>query len=368
MEYNDLSKAVTGEEFQDSTLLFDDTHYTPLEELIKCIEELPDKPVKVSNSVLSVNGKVINDSMEKYLCADGESSSSLKEILKTPQHYLWYKHQKQEPKPHFELGTFIHKAFLEPSKFSKVVIEPKINNTTNEGLIKSIQWYWRLLGVGNDCILTQYKHSQLREMLNELKANAKDFTIVSETHKSVIDCAHINYKTYGGGILPHLLKYIKSEVSMYGTDPQTGMKVKIRPDGLILAENLGVNIIVSMKTTSAGTIEEFQRDCAKFKYELSEGMYLDVASHITGREFTGTLAIMIQTSLPFQIALLWWDAEDLQIGKLKYYKAMQDVKECTEKGKYPGFDSRAEEGNYGIIKMKLPGYIKFGLSETSIDN
>ena len=97
-------------------------------------------------------------------------------------------------------------------------------------------------------------------------------------------------------------------------------------------------------------------------------MYLKVASEITGRPFTATLMLMIQSVIPFQMALLFWDAEDLQIGKYKYTQALDIVKECRETNTWPGFDALAEEGAFGIIQAKLPSFIKSELKPQYIGN
>ncbi|MEG2613297.1 MAG: PD-(D/E)XK nuclease-like domain-containing protein, partial [Alistipes sp.] len=140
-----------------------------------------------------------------------------------------------------------------------------------------------------------------------------------------------------------------------------GLPVKIRPDAILLEENFGFNAIISFKTTSATSVETFLRDCAKYQYELSEGMYLKVASEVTGRKFTATLMVMIQTVIPFQVAVLFWDAEDLQVGKYKYAQALDIVKQCKDTNSWLGFDAKAEEGAHGIIQSKLPDYIKLEL-------
>lgn len=369
MEVYDLSKAAVGDELQ-SPLQFDDTKYTPLDKFVELVKELPDKPAHVPMSKLAINGKVSKDSFEKYLAADGESSSALKEMLKTPMHYYYSKEVIFEPKntSHFDLGTFAHQAFLEPSKFDKVVKEPAENLSTREGVARTIQWYWGLLNRQPDCILSELKINQLRDKLHELKEDSSGYTILPEEYQTIIKAIQLSYNTYGGGILSKLMKYVKSEVSMYGVDPRTGLKVKIRPDGMILEENLKTNIVLSFKTTSANTIGAYIRDCAKFKYELAEGMYLDVASQITGREFTGTLMVVLQTCIPFQIFLLYWDAEDLEVGKYKYYQAMDQVRECVEKKWYPGFDVKAEQGNFGIIQLKLPDYIKYEVEPATVES
>lgn len=345
-----------------SPLRFDRTGYTPFEEFLQHIAELPEKPVRVHKYALSRNGRVVSDAMDKYLSYPAESSSLLKEALKSPRHYLIAKNQELKPKntDHFELGTFCHAAFLEPSKFDKVRVLPKANRSTSEGVCTVIRYLWELLGQEQDADLTTMKIQPLREKADALLAQARNegYTFIGEEDLRVIDVVRASYKTYGGGILPRLLRYAIPETSMYGKDASTGLAVKIRPDAMILEENLGVNIIVSFKTTSASSVETFMRDCAKFRYELSEGMYLKVASQITGRQFTGTLMVMLQTVIPYQVAVFYWDAEDIEIGKYKYEQALDIVKQCRDAGRWPGFDAKAEAGAYGIIQCKLPDYIR----------
>lgn len=357
----DLTGAtVAGEEL--SPLQFDRTDYTPFEEFVHHLAQLSDKPRKVHNYALSVNGRVVNDRMNKYLAAPGESSSLLKEVLKSPRHYLIAKNEEVKPSDtrHFELGSFIHSAFLEPSKFDKVRILPKASRVELEGLYTLIHYYWELLSEPQDIVLSDLKIQALRDKLRQLEdiAQERGYTFINAEDCAIINVLRASYKTYGGGILPKLLRYGRPEISMYGIDPATGLKVKIRPDCILLEENVGANIIVSVKTTSESSPDAFMRDAARLRYELSEGMYLEVASHITGRKFTGTLMIMAQTVIPFQVAMIWLDAEDLQIGKYKYRQAMDVVKQCRDANSWPGFDSYAESGAHGILQLRFPDWIK----------
>lgn len=374
-EYIDLSTAITGEEL--TPLQFDKCEYTSLEEFAEIVSERLSQinkhgerqRVRVSNKALSVNGRVVNDSMTKYLTAIGLSSSALKEALKTPLHFLYHQQKTFKPKDtsHFELGTFIHSAFLEPRKFDKVAVMPQVNRATNEGLIQAIQFYWQLLHKLPDWLLSELKQPALRQKLQELETES-DYSVISEEDALTVDIVRRGFYGYGNGLLPRLLQNAKYEVSMYGVDPSSGQKVKIRPDAMLLSEDVGVNAIVSLKTTSATTIEAFVSDAARYRYELSEGMYLDVASMVTGRQFTATIMIMVQTVIPFQIAVFYWSAEDLQVGKYKYRQAIDTVAECRSKGSYPGFEVNAAEGSLGMIEMKLPDWIKREVSPKYIDN
>lgn len=348
-----------------SSLGFDSLDYTPFEQLLEYIRQLPSQRAKVSNKSLSVNGVVINDKMEKYLAHSGESSSLLKEVLKSPRHYYIARlSEEQRPKPkntkHFEFGTFVHSAVLEPEKFEKVKIMPEANLSRLDDCCMMVRYLNDVLCTTPDISIKEWKIQALRDEIKRLLdiAHEQGYSFIKAEDAQVIDIIRAGFNTYGGGILPKLMKYVRPETSMYGTDSSTGLQVKIRPDGILLAEDFGVNAILSVKTTSASTVDAFIADCARYRYELSEGMYLKAASEITGRPFTATLMLMIQSVIPFQMALLFWDAEDLQIGKYKYAQALDIVKACRDTNTWSGFDALAEEGAFGIIQVKLPDYIK----------
>lgn len=368
----DLSDAtVTGEDL--CPLQFDRTNYTPFEEFIHRLDHLPEKPRRVYNYALGVHGRVSSDWMKTYLATEGESSSLLKEALKSPRHYLIARNEEIKPREakHFELGTFAHEAILEPRRFEKVVVKPKADRGTIRGCIELINFYCDLLQTDRPDIMgPSCKLPTLKALASDMeeKAVKSGYTMIDQTHCDIIRAMKISFNTYGGGILPKIMPYIKTETSMYGKDSSTGLKVKIRPDGMLLEENFGINAILSVKTTNATSVEAFMRDCAKYRYELAEGMYLKVASDITGRTFTATVMIMAQTVIPFQVAVFYWNAEDLEVGKYKYAQAMDIVKQCRETDFWPGFDAKAEEGAHGIIQCKLPEYIKAELLPQYLPN
>lgn len=344
-----------------SALRFDGAEYTPFEEFLGRLDRLPEKPRRTHNYALSVRGRVTADSMDRYLAHPGESSSLLREALKSPRHYLFARNREVRPRnTHpFDLGTFCHAAFLQPHLFDRVQVRPRTNRSTTRGLQASVRHYGELLGIPQED-LGCLSFAGLRNRDDALRRQAEraGYTFIEQADYEIIRAVRAAYNTYGGGIIPRLIRYAKVETSLYGRDPSTGLKVKIRPDAMLLQENFGLNAILSVKTTGAASVDAFLRDCAKYRYELSEGMYLQVASEVTGRPFGATVMLMIQTVLPFQVALLYWDAEDLQVGKYKYAQALDTVRRCRESGCWPGFDALAEEGAHGIIACKLPEYVK----------
>lgn len=353
--------------------------------------KLRDRSFHVYTDSLRKNGIVIKEAMEKYLASkEYISSGALKEAIKSPQHlyYMLVSGWKdrleayERKKNYFDLGNFIHQAILEPRKFKRVVVEPGFRQTTKDG-IKSLISFWEdkmdeAKGEDNTLNKEQIKDyvasggfdldkmNGLRLYYESLKS-ASGFEAIDEENHLIVSIMYSNYKRYADGMLFELFKHSKRETSIYYQDPIYGIAQRIRPDAMQFEENIGADTIISVKSTRAESIGHFFYHTAKYCYELTEGMYLEVASAVTGRDFRSTVMIMVQTVPPFGIAVFVWDGEDLEIGKYKYRQALQTVAECREKGKYPGYDAYAESGHMGFIAMKQPAWNTKELHPVDID-
>ena len=379
MEAFDLNGFAEGEELNPSA--YNPEDYPTKEEMLDFIYSNSHKPpVNIDLKELSVNGLVKRDPMEMYLKSKHISSSNLKNALKTPRSF-YYDYERvfeEKEKPCFQLGTFAHMAFLEPRLFELVKVEPKCNQSSKDGVIVMIKFYNELLSndknyvpdVEEEMPSEKWNFSDLKDYRDYKKQKCLDlgYSFISEDMSMIIKALERNYYWYGDGIIPQLLKGAYSEVSFYGKDEETGLDVRVRPDYFNVEENIGVNAVISFKTTRADDLGKFYYDCAKLKYELSEGMYQEVMSSITGRNFNVTIMIMLQTVEPFDVAVLFWSPDDLVNGKYKYHYALSIVKDCFEKKWFPGYDANAEEGARGIIDMQLPEWSKKMLHPVAIDD
>lgn len=352
---------------------------------------------KIDLSSLQVNGEVVQDEMEIYLQRQDYNSGTLKAALKSPLH-LYYERESgwkqelekaQKEKGYFSIGTFIHSCVLEPDKFATVTVEPEANRATTAGMNTLVKFWEDKVILRGGTINGNHEdgHTVIETAKYYTEDSGKDLekidgkrsyyenlkglsglTAVTAEQKIIIDAVKFNFNRYAGGILPELMKEVKTETSFYYTDPVTGIPVRIRPDGIQVAENIGHNAIISVKSTACESLGHFYYHSAKLCYELSEGMYIDVAEGVTGRPFTCVIMIMVQTVPPFGVAALVWDAEDLEIGKYKYRQALQTVFDCEAAGNYPGFDAYAESGNLGFIDMKQPSWNAKELFPTDIED
>lgn len=355
-----------------NNLAYNPGDYPSLQDMLRSPEFNSSEVFPIDLEELSLNGRIVADEMQTYLNNKSLSSSSLKEVLKTPLHYRFYQEQKHSApnKSCFELGTFAHMAFIEPDRFDKYIIEPEGNMSKKDDVLNLVRFYEKTNNVpfsGISHLGEDPKIADLKNYLTTLR-DACPYSVVSKDYQQIIDLLQYNYRNYGGGIIPKILKGAMGETSFYGTDGQTGKKVKVRPDFFNIEENIGVNAVISLKTTAASTISKFTYDTAKFQYELSEGMYQEVASEITGRKFNVTIMIMLQTVAPFLPAVFWWNAEDIQNGKYKYRNALQTIVDCEDHGLWPGFDAMAESGNNGIIELSQPEWSKKELHPVDIED
>ncbi|CAL2084866.1 PD-(D/E)XK nuclease-like domain-containing protein [Tenacibaculum sp. 190524A02b] len=347
----------------------------------------------IKTKSINIGGKAVQDAMEKYLANDSYSSGQFKAALKTPLHLFFEREDearreldKLQDKKHFKLGNFLHECMLEPTKFGRVTVEPKLSRASNDDLDKLIV-FWegelekldvcevngelltpqQVLDLASTEVPSTEKRIDKKKYL-EIIEKATGITAISETDKIIVDVVKRNYLAYGNGIIPKLLKHSKREISLYTEDVSTGLKVKCRPDSMQFKENIGVNAIISVKSTSAESLSHFYYQSAKLNYELSEGMYQDVASQVTGRDFNTTIMIMLQTVAPYGVGVMVWNGEDIEIGKHKYKQALQTAHECELHGKYPTYDAFAEEGNLGLIDMKQPDWNTKVLQPVDLSN
>lgn len=371
MDAFDFENMVEGHELNPSTYNPDDY---PLKEVMLDFISLNSnkRPVNIDLSNLSVNGTAKHDPMELYLNSKSISSSNLKAALKTPRSF-YYDYERvfeEKEEPHFRLGTFAHMAFTDPRLFDLVKVEPKASQSSKKGLLELIEFYSVLVKEeDSEQPSEKWGFYDLKDFRDDKKQKCIDlgYSFIPEDMFLTIEALKKNYYWYGDGIIPQLLKGALSEVSFYGKDEETGLDVRVRPDYFNIKENIGVDAIISLKTTRADELGKFYYDCAKLKYELSEGMYQEVVSSVTGRKFNVTIMIMLQTVPPFDVAVLYWSPEDLSTGKYKYRYALSIVKDCFDKNMFPGFDAMAETDSRGIIDMQLPEWSQKMIHPVAID-
>lgn len=385
-DYKKVLQGTRGERLEASEVLGNEginledysrpqSEYTEIETIVQHIENREGSQ-HIYSEDLRVNGELKEDSFEKYLKAkDYYSSSFLKKALATHRHVEFEINENPllkkylDEKNCFVLGTFIHQCILEPTKFSRVFVEPYTGlnaNSTEHHKKVAYGWFEELCKL--DIMVEEpkgdLKRGDYKDYVEKCK-NVSGIQSISDEDNVKIKAFKQVYDQFAGGFMYDLIKHSKREISGYTIDEETGLPVRVRADALQFKENIGADTIISVKSTSAENFGHFMYHCGKYHYDLTEAMYQDVYSDITGRSFRNTLMIMAQTVPPFGMALIQWTPEDIAGGRFKYRHALQNILEYNETGYKSTYDSYAEPRHRGIIKSALPEWTKRDLEARS---
>jgi hypothetical protein len=339
-------------------LSFTAKQYGTIQQIVDHITK-HDKTFNVRTESLRVNGEVVQDEMKKYLGDRRYGSGALKKALKSELHILFDKSKEKAQlekiegeKSHFKLGEYLHQCILEPTKFSRVVVEPEFSKASHAGCDQLIEfWAGRCLDQGitisQDTAVSTLPEK--KEYIQRLR-DASGLACVSESDYLKIQILKKHYEAYGGGVIERLLKNSKREISLYGE------RYKIRPDAMQFEENIGVNAIISVKSTAQEDLRGYMKFCAMYNYDLAEAFYLELASKITGRNFNTVINIVLQTVEPYGVAVVVYSQQDLEVGYYKMQVAKEIFERCLETGVYRSYDMYAEEGHFGLIESTLPAW------------
>ena len=288
--------------------------------IVRHIEEHGLPSQHVSTNSLNINGKVTQDSFEKYLSSNEYYSSGqiAKAILGTELDLFYEREEgwKEELEKHrnsksFALGTFIHQCILEPSKWDRIAIQPYHSRASHAGCDALIKWWEELIfetysedkgkapsiishalsGVEeNDPSSLIYKKQYIDALQRE-----SSIEIVKESDYVKISILRSRWRMYENRIWQTLMKHSKREISFYVEDLH-GLPQRCRADAILFEENIGVNAILSIKSTSQPNLRLFLSQCAKLGYHVKEAAYQEIISHVTGRDFATTIMVMFSNS------------------------------------------------------------------------
>jgi len=211
-----------------------------------------------------------NISMQEYRENEALSNHELQIFKNNPSSYIWNKKAPSDPNKTgtSDLGTALHAKLLEPETYDDLIIVADVKGRSTVAFSK--------LQIENpeNIVLTEIEAEQVRIMADSAGHDPM--------FKAILDCDG------------------QAEASVFVIDPNTGLKLKIRPDK-VLYGFLGQSVtLADVKTTS--NIDDW-RNTAKWKnplftfgYGFTAAYYLYVGSIHFDTELTEYLFPIVQTS------------------------------------------------------------------------
>ena len=255
--------------------------------------------------VMTMFNQGLRMSNKEYREKEGISSSDLKKIVKSPAHFRYWKDNPQEDTPALLFGRAAHKYVLETYDFyNEFAIAPVCDRRTKDG--KSTYEMFLKESEGKD-VITLEQFEQIDAMRNA---------------------------AYSTPFVSKLLTNGEKELSFWGVDEETGLKIKCRPD--CITEMNGRHILIDYKTCSDAENMKFCRDSIKYGYDLQLAMYREILRQNTGHDYT-VVIIAQEKTLPYATNVFQLSENYLQSGEEVYKEMLRIYKECEETGNWYGY-------------------------------
>jgi hypothetical protein len=256
------------------------------------------------------------------------SSGKLKELLKTPAHFLSSLTVPRKETPALRFGSIAHMAILEGPRFlEKYKVTPVFMGKTKDGRdsaqsgeakAKKAQW-----------LLDQPKGTIILEDQAELDQITGMLTAIMD-HPTA----------------SFLIRQGKPEVA--GLFNHQGIRGKLKADILIEEHS----IIADVKTCIDAAETPFTKAAWNNKYMIQAAWYLLGASIITGRKWDSFSYIAVEKTPPYAVAVHTCDVAYLTGGERMMEVALGRFKRCIEKGEWPGYPTAASV-------LTLPSYAMY---------
>jgi hypothetical protein len=281
-------------------------------------------------------------SNEEYHSRPEFSSSQLKDMLRSGAHFYSnniIKENERETKKHLDFGTLAHTLFLEPEQFfNEFAIIPEdapkpptetMRNAKNpsEDSIKRVQW-WDAFEAehGNKITITA-------EQLDGAERIANNLRMLS----SYADMQN---------------NYGMAEASIFFTDPEFGLQLRIRPDWHIApCQRFPNGLLLDVKTTRDARPFKFSKDSGEYGYSLSASMYREGFQQYYGTETKPDFIFLVAENVaPFNVKQYRASDLFLSVGDTQYRRSKELLAESLLINEWDGYSLEMED-------LFLPSYM-----------
>jgi hypothetical protein len=237
------------------------------------------------------------------------SSTGAKRLLKSPALFEWHRTHVEKPKAAFDLGHAVHAKVLGVGAPLAVYPKEMLAKDGAASTADAKNWAADQRAAGKIPV-----HAHVAEQVDNM---AEAVLRKGTEHAALFD--------QGGD----------PEVSVFNTDPETGIALRARFDYLGGAA-------VDLKTTTDATKGGFERAIARFRYDVSRAHYLHTLDPERLEPPLDFWFVAVETEPPYHVAYGVLDPDFVNTGEVDAAKARAIFAACTESGLWPGLPRRAQ--------------------------
>lgn len=137
----------------------------------------------------------------------------------------------------------------------------------------------------------------------------------------------------------------RPEVSLFFKDPVTGVSLRSRLDWLD-DQRRGRAIMTDLKTIGTGVdLEHIERAIYDYGYHVSGVQYEEAVKALgLAAEDAVTTLVFVCKEPPFLVRVVQLPFDAIKVGRAKRRAAINRFKECSDSGRWPGYDEVAYAG------------------------
>lgn len=236
-----------------------------------------------------------------YHASEGISKSGLDLIARSPAHYRYA--APKEPSRAMEIGTAIHMAVLEPTRYASHYV---ICTATDR---RAAAYKQAVEAVGTERVLLQSEADDINAMQQSIWAN------------------------------PHaaaFLREARTELSVFTVDPVTGVKVRARFDAQNGPRSLDI------KKTKDARPAEFAKSVVNYRYMVQAAFYSDVWKWETGEDLSAFGFLTIEQESPNASAIYVLDDDAIEYGRRLYRRDLDSYARCLDADDWPSLETKPQ--------------------------
>lgn len=253
-----------------------------------------------------------------YAAIPATNWSTLKELQRSPRHYLWRLSTERPDTPAMRLGRAVHCAVLEPRQFARSFV-------SYDGTRRGKAW-------------------------EEFADAHADVDILSVTEME--QCHAIRDAVRSNRDARRLLRKGESEKTITWTDRATRIPCKARVD------RVGHGFFVELKTTRSLDPRDFQRTCAALSYHGQLAFYARGLK--ANRRKTHPVLIAVENEPPYDVVIYEPDEDFLWLGDELAGELLSKLAACRKANRWPGRST-------GVQALSLPGWMLSQYDEATSD-
>lgn len=271
------------------------------------------------------------------------SATSIKEAKVSLKQYQWFRSGKmpRTTKLHLDFGNAFELALLDKENFDKYV-----------AILQTEYWTAKALEEKPDLKVPKGSKAYKDLCDDFLKRNEGKYIIPDVGLQSYEAIEAMLESCYSDETIKKLISGTEYQLSLFWTDPETGLNLKTRPDICKRKKN----VIVNLKTTLDGSPKQFSRDLANFDYPLQ------ACVEISGCLETGLMDkvdnyfwLVVEKEPPYNAVIYEFDKADIALCMDEYRYLLKKIAKAKEEDKYPGYQDQADNV-HGILQAHIPAY------------